>query len=391
MRLAAATGQYWWFAGHKAEGTELLMAAVDLPGEATDEVRATVYAFAAGFMSAGRRDQYTAAEWIRKAVLFGERSQRRHPLMGLIVALERLLQGTEAFATAFEPVLTDEDPWARALARLQLGKHRILLGDAGREVDGYLEAALTEFRAVGERWGISFALTELANRIAMRGDFAGACEHYEQAIAVVTEVGSIEDVVPMRARQAQLYWLSGDGDASAAAMAEAQRYAERVAWPDALAELALAKAELARWSGDAEETHRQLGVAAAMLSSDEGRESVHLMTQDLLGYLVEGLDEARTHRVAAFEAVAKSGNAPAIAQMLVGTADLALREERYEQAARLLAASVGVRGLPDRANPDATRIEQETRRRLGDTGFTEATREGTRADWRELVEVTLAS
>ena len=73
----------------------------------------------------------------------------------------------------------------------------------------------------------------------MRGEFAGACEHYEEAIAVVTEVGAVEDVIRMRARQAQLYWLLGDEESSAAAIAEARRSAERVTWPDALAELAL--------------------------------------------------------------------------------------------------------------------------------------------------------
>jgi hypothetical protein len=36
----------------------------------------------------------------------------------------------------------------------------------------------------------------------MRGELASACEHYEQAIAVVTEVGAIEDVIRMRSRQA---------------------------------------------------------------------------------------------------------------------------------------------------------------------------------------------
>src|SRR4029077_9899569 len=122
-----------------------------------------------------------------------------------------------------------------------------------------LEMALAEFRAIGERWGISFALTELADRIAVRGEFAGACEYYEQAGAVVTEVGAIEDVIQLRSRQAQLSWLLGDEDPSAAAIAEAQRCAERVTWPDALAELALSKAELARWNGDAEEAYRQLG------------------------------------------------------------------------------------------------------------------------------------
>ena len=120
--------------------------------------------------------------------------------------------------------------------------------------------ALAEFWALGERWGISFALAELANRIAVRGEFAGACDHYEQAIAVVTEVGATEDVIRMRSRQAQLFWLLGDEDVSAAVVAEAQRCVERVTWPDALAELAFSKAELARWGGNAGEAHQQLGV-----------------------------------------------------------------------------------------------------------------------------------
>ena len=108
----------------------------------------------------------------------------------------------------------------------------------------------------------------------MRGELAAACEHYEQAIAVVTEIGAVEDVIRMRSRQAQLYWLLGDEDASAAAMAEAQRYAERVTWPDALAELALSQAELARWAGDAAEARRQLGVAATLLG-DAAEQAEH--------------------------------------------------------------------------------------------------------------------
>ena len=129
--------------------------------------------------------------------------------------------------------------------------------------------ALAEFRALGERWGISFALSELADRIAMRGEFAGACEYYEQAIAVVTEVGAIEDVIRMRSRQAQLYWLLGDEDASAAAIAEARAVARngspgRMRWPS----WPSPKAELARWSGDAEEARRQLDVATTILGDD---------------------------------------------------------------------------------------------------------------------------
>jgi len=72
-------------------------------------------------------------------------------------------------------------------------------------------------------------------------------------------------------------------------------------------------------------------------------------------------------------------------------ADLAVRLDQYEQAARLLAASVGVRGQPDRSDLDAARIERDARRHLGEARFAEVTREGTQADWTQLVEVTLTS
>jgi hypothetical protein len=356
----------------------------------TDDVRATVYALVTSFLTSGRGDTHQAQEWIHETYEIGRRTHARHPAVGLVGALERIVRAPDAFLSAWEPLLADEDPWVRALARLQLGKMRIVFGQGGQEADANLELALTEFRAIGERWGVSFALTELADRIAMRGQFAGACAHYEHAIAVVTEVGAIEDVVRMRARQAKFYWLSGDAESSATAIAEAQRCAERVTWPDSLAELALSKAELARWSGDAQEVHRQLAIATTMLGDGPERANVRALTHDLLGYVADDLDTAHEHRAAAFREASEAGYVPLIAQVIVGIADLALRREQYEQAARLLAASAHVCGLIDRSQPDAARIEQTVRRRLGDTRFTEATQQGMRADWHELVAVTLA-
>ncbi len=390
MRLAAAAGWYWWLGGHKTEGNELIMAATETPGEVTDDVRAMVYALVVLFLNSGPGDEHQAADWIHKAYEISLRSQDPHPILGLIAPLERMLRAPDAFLPAWEPLLGSEDPWVRALARLQLGKMRIVLGQGGRDADEYLEMALTEFRAIGERFGISFALSELAERIAMRGEFAGACEYYEQGIAVLTEVGAVDDVIRMRSRQAQLYWLLGDGDSSGAAIAEAQRFAERVTWPGTLALLALMKAELARWRGDAEQAHQQLGVATTMLGEEAERANIRAVTEDLLGYLADDLDTARAHRVEACQAASEAGHAPVVAQVIVGVADLALRREQYEQAARLLAASASVRGLTDRSQPDVARIEQAARRRLGDVRFTEATQEGMRASWRDLVAVTLA-
>ncbi|HEX4224045.1 MAG TPA: BTAD domain-containing putative transcriptional regulator, partial [Pseudonocardiaceae bacterium] len=252
MRLAAGSGWYWYLAGHKVEGNELMVAATTLPGEVPDDLRAMVYALIVNFVTSGvGGDENAAREWIHQAFRYSQHSTSRYPLLILLTPLERMLQSPSELLPAWEPLLDEEDPWIHALARLQLGKMRVVLGEGGTEADEHLELALAEFRALGERFGIWFALTELADRIATRGEFARACELYEQAIAVVTEMGSADDIIRSRASQARLYWRLGDVEASAAAIAEAQRCAELVTWPDALADLAFSKAVLARWRGDA--------------------------------------------------------------------------------------------------------------------------------------------
>jgi predicted ATPase/DNA-binding SARP family transcriptional activator len=389
MRLAAAAGFYWWLGGHRTEGFELVTAATKVPGEVADEIRAMAYALVVMFVTAGRADEREAEDWIRTAARLSQRSQGRYPVLRLVAPLERLLQGPDAFLPAWESLAEDEDPWVRALALFQLGKMRILLGQGGRDADAYLERAVAGFRALGERYGISLTLTELADRIASRGEFAAACEHYEQAISAVTELGAIEDVIWMRARQGQLYWLLGDEDRSAAAMADAERCAERVTWPDALVELALAQAELARWRGRTEDVIRQLRVATALLGKEADRANIRATEQDLLGYLAADLGAAAAHRAAACQAAVEAGYAPLIAKAVIGVADLADRRGEPEQAARLIAASAAVRGLPDRSHPDAVRIEQAARRRLGEAKFAEATRAGTQTSWTQLVAGTL--
>lgn len=389
MRLAAGAGWYWWLSGHKTEGLELITAAAELPGDVDDPTRAAVYSLVVMFASSGRAaDERQAADWIHKAYEISRHDGPHSPLLGLVVPLERMLQGADPLS-AWEAVLDNDDAWARALGRLQLGKMRVMLGHPGRDADTYLEQALAEFRALGERFGISFALTELADRIATRGEFAAAAAYYEQAVAVVTEVGAVEDVIRMRSGQARIYRLLGDEDASAAAIADAARLAERVTWPEALAEVALARAELARWAGDPQEARRQLDLATTRLGDQVG--NLSSVTHHQLGYLADDVGEAREHRAAACQGAAEAGYAPALAQAIVGVADLALRCDQPEQAARLLAAGTEVRGLPDCSDPDLARIEEAVRSRLGDVGFAEAAREGAGTSWEELVAVTLAS
>lgn len=392
MRLVAAAGWYWFLGGHKVEGTELSIAAASLPGEVPDEVRAMAYLVVTVFLtSRPGNDQYDAREWIRESYRLSQRSQLRNPLLGFVEPLNLALLEPSELPNAFEPLLTNDDPWVRALARLNRGRFRLMFGGSESDVDADFEVALTEFRLLGDRWGISFALTCLAERLATRGVFLRACERYEEAVEALTEVGAIEDVVGLRERQAQLYWLLGDEGSSTKAITEAQRYEDRIGWPDVLAELALSKAQLARWRGEADEAYEHLAAVRTILGSAEFGGAFRARTEDQYGYLTEDLGRARVHRTEAFHEARDTMYLPLIAVVLVGVADLALRRGEYEQAARLLAASDRVRGTADRSLLDASRIAEAARNRLGEDRFAEATRAGLHQDWRELAEITLAS
>jgi predicted ATPase/DNA-binding SARP family transcriptional activator/tetratricopeptide (TPR) repeat protein len=392
MRLVAAGGWYWCLGGHKAEGTELSIAAASLPGEVPDEVRAMAYLVVTVFVTSGPGgDQYDAQRWIHESYRLSLRSQLRNPLLGFVGPLNLALQEPSELPFAFEPLLTDGDPWVRALARLSRGRFRLTLGGSESDVDADFEVALAEFRALGDRWGVSFALTCLADRLATRGEFLRACERYEEAVEALAELGAIEDVIGLRARQAQLYWLLGDERSSRTAIAETQRYEDRIGLPDVLAEVALAKAQVARWRGETDEAYQHLAAARTILGSAVIRSGFRARIQDQYGYLAEDLGKARVHRTEAFQAARDTMYLPLIAEVLVGVADLALRRGANEQAARLLAASESVRGSADRSLRDASRIAEDALSRLGETVFAEATRSGRHQDWRDLAEITLAS
>ncbi|RJL35984.1 BTAD domain-containing putative transcriptional regulator [Bailinhaonella thermotolerans] len=391
MRLVGAAGYSWYLGRHRAEGMELSVAAASLPGEVPDEVRALAYLIVTMFVTAGvGGDQYQAQEWIQEAHRLAGRSGSRHPLLGFAGLLAATLGDSPDFLSSFEPLIAHEDPWVRAQSRLARARLRLSLRGDETDVDTDAETALAEFRALGERMGVSMALALLADRLAMRGEFARACEYLDESAVALTEVGATEDVVGTRARQAQLHWLLGDERAAESALAEARRCAGGIVWPDALAELALAEARLACWRGEPERAREHLARARTVLSDQMRADSIRAPIMDLYGYLAEDLEEARAYRSEAYRAVTGYPHPPSIAVVLVGLADLALRQGQAEQAVRLLAAGDAVRGTPDLSLPDAARIAAETRSRLGESAFAEAAREGRERDWRELAEITLA-
>jgi predicted ATPase/DNA-binding SARP family transcriptional activator len=390
-RLVAAAGWYWWLAGHKAEGAELAAAALAVPGSVDDETLALACGVSVLFATTGLGDERAAQVMLHKAQRLAERAQSRHPLLRLLEPLDRLMQSgydLDAIpADAMNALLDDEDPWVRA--QFRLNRARLLTQSAGRHAAAEVDAlaGLAEFRAIGERWGISFALTTLADLLSQRGELAAARAHYEEAIRVVTDVGTVEDALWMRGRLAQLCWLQGDRVSSAAALAVAERDAARISWPDAVAELAMAKACLACWRGDLAAARAELARVEAAVRHIAVHPVFRAMVLDSLGYLDGDLDSARARRAEALALAVRSRHRPTVAQVLVGVADLALRQGRPDEAARLLAASTAARGAPDLSDPCAARIENAARAALGEPEFTRAARRGAEATVDTALEI----
>lgn len=408
VRLVAAAGWYWWLSGHKADGGRLAAQALALPDRAGDlpgpagphpidtdgadsygtdsygadtegaeggyeESRAVACALAVLFATAGLGDDRQTAELLREGVLLAGRTGSRHPVVRFLDPLDRILRSAAAGeappADAWEGAQADEDPWVRAQGLLEGAK--TLLGTGGRpeRAEAAIAAALAGFRGLGERWGTSFALTLLADLVARRGDHAAAIGHYEEAVAVLGELGVVEDRLYAWVRQAQLRLLTGDPAGGAATMARAQRAATAAGWPEALAMVAHGKADLARWNGDRDLARAELARAREVIREVAVHPVFRAVVLDSLGYLDAaegGPAAARAHRAEALDLALAAGHAPTLAQVLVGVADQALLLDRPREAARLLAAALAVRGGPDHSRADAARVEDAARAALGE-------------------------
>jgi predicted ATPase/DNA-binding SARP family transcriptional activator len=397
VRLVAAAGWYWWLTGHKAEGSELAAEALALPGPVDPGLAAVAWAISVLMALAGLGDERQFDEMLRTVSNLADESDSSHPLVRLIEPLTVLHNADQpaSLLEALGALLSDHDPWVRAQIRIHRARTLLTIGGRQTEAEADLESALAELRTLGERWGTSFALTVLADLVAVRGDLAAALGHYEEAVALVTQLRILEDALYIRVKVAQLRWLLGDRAGSTVAMAEAERDAERVGWPDALALMAQAKADLARWTGDLRTARIELARADEVLRHIAVHPVFRAMICDSLGYLdaLEGdLVTAGAHRTEALELALESQHAPTIAQILVGVADQALRQGRPDQAARLMSAGVRVRGGPNLVQPDAVRVEAATRTALGEAEFAEAVRaaaEVNLAAVREMAELTL--
>ncbi|HEX6361198.1 BTAD domain-containing putative transcriptional regulator [Actinophytocola sp.] len=408
-RLLANAGWYWWLHGHKTEGAELAAEVVAMTGEVPPADRALALGLAAMLAIDGIYDQQRAIMWFTEAVeLVESEGVRDHPLLRMILALNDVLQTygrpTDSLRMYLSDVLfTDEDPWVLGVARVMRAHASLNAGQLHAEAEDDFRVGLAAFRSIGERWGMSFSLCSLADLVAWRGDFATAIRYYEEANELFSALVTNDDLVRYRLRLANLHMHLGDRDRAAEALALAEQDAERSGMLESYAGVTHARGDFARLAGDFEESRRQLELAVEMSKATYYRWTKPVAPQ--FAALIEGsrgylaaatgeLADAVTHHSEALELALESHDAPIVAHILVGVADLALRRGKPYEAATVLGASEGVRGAKDLSILDHAQIEDAARAELGEDVFTEAYAKGvatTLETLRALTDEVLAA
>ena len=381
VRLLATVGWYWWLRGHKVEGGDLAREVVELAGAAPAEDRARAYAMAAMLAIDGHYDEHRALGWFNDAIAYARDAQDRHPLLRLIVAMGEVLQ---AFGVPTDPAPAadiggDDDPWVRGIVRVMRAHASLNSGRDHESAEVDFRAGLELFRSVGERWGMSFALCSLADLMAWRGESLAAVALYEEAVGVFAQLVTNEDLVRYRLRLASLYVQLDRWDVAWSVVADAARDAEESGLPLCLAGVAHARGEFARLTGDFPEARRELDRAAALADHVMVAPQFKALIASSVGYLdaAEGsYAAALVHHTEALDLALSCKDAPVIAQVLVGAADLAVQQGDPLRAALLLGASAGIRGMTDLSLLDYPRVVSATRTALGEDAFTKAVAQG---------------
>ncbi|GAA4675928.1 BTAD domain-containing putative transcriptional regulator [Phytohabitans rumicis] len=398
VRFAVALGWYWWLCGRRAEGAELAEEAMALPGDVPRALLAGAASVAALNVVAGLFQLERGQELLRRAAELAVGRESRHPVLAIIGPVSDLFQSPpniDAALSGLASCFTHPSGWVRGVARMSYGHAEANAGRAGLVSAENFGAALAEFREVGDRWGISTTLSGLAELTARRGDHDQSAAHFEEALANLLPLGAAEDVPELQSRYAYELWMVGDRERAVAVLDEARRTAERVGTDEGRASVAYHHGEVLRAMGELREARAELAVADKVISTFNSSPQWAALIYTAIGHIdmAEGdLAAARARLDRALDLAVSSRDAPAIGQVVVGWADLALHGGQTAAAARLLGVASALRGGPDHTRRDADRIEAAARERLGDERFAEAFTDRpavTDDTVREIVAVTL--
>ncbi|GHJ48371.1 SARP family transcriptional regulator [Catellatospora sp. TT07R-123] len=357
VRMGASLGLFWTVLGDNAEAATWLGQALAVPGPSPAPTRTLARVFHLVNKAAVEPPRDGLAVMEEFAKIAGEVDPAwDHPLFALVEpALAMMSDDTAAGLASIERRLGHPDPWAQAM--LLLG--RAFIRDNAGDADGMyadMTDAVARLRAIGDRGGLSIALTALAEAELVRGRGESAVAMLHESIALVRQLSSDDDSGYARMRLSAMRVHLGEYDAARADLLDLARSGNG---RDACGAL-LTLGDLDRYQGRLDEAGEHYAAAKAQVA-DTFMVSPQFLA--LIGTSVAHLAVARGELAVAREELAAATAAgmqvkdmPVVAKVGVAVADYWLAAGEPERAGQVLGAADRIRGVADQGSPDAVRV-----------------------------------
>ncbi|MFC6895998.1 BTAD domain-containing putative transcriptional regulator [Nonomuraea dietziae] len=355
IRLLAALSSYLWMRGVRFSAIPHATALLDQAGPEPDPSFGDDYVLCA-LTAAGDQDAWARHRAAAEAIAMDVSRARRHPL---VTFLWPMVTASKADVTVVLAVLEhgrrSEDPWERAIVHVIWGYPHLAAGDLDAATAEFI-AAVTEFRALGDRWGAAFALDSLSWLAAVRGDRATALALVEEAIELTGTLGALEDLADLLCSRGD-YRFDDDLAAATADYERAEETARRTGSATCLAAALRGRADVALAEGDLPTARRLYEQALERFDERWVRSSGNL-TRTLvgLGTIAEAegdLEAAHAWHLRGAETSVRLGALPDAAIAIDALARLASDSDR---AALLKEGARGLRGMTGVGHPSPEQV-----------------------------------
>ncbi|MFI6901223.1 BTAD domain-containing putative transcriptional regulator [Nonomuraea sp. NPDC050394] len=264
LRLCGALNWYWWMCGYRQESAQWAEQALALTGGEPPPGLAEAFAacrFAVGVTMFGRivvdRPRLIQLSADMDALIArAEREGPVHPMLRIGKAVTAMMAGRDDHAHGLLlSYAEDEDLWLASSALMLRGPHA---------TEEAMERAVAGFRKIGDRWGLSEALLQLA---ALRaGEGRPVTDLYTEVTSLTSAWISANESVSTLTRMAVLRAQGGDLEGAAADLAKARLGVTDEINPDVLVQLRLGEGMIGYQRGEYGQALTALSAAVDMLA-----------------------------------------------------------------------------------------------------------------------------
>ncbi|MGW0131828.1 BTAD domain-containing putative transcriptional regulator [Streptomyces sp. NPDC003299] len=353
--------------GERVPQARALLGAVgdEPPGELAEE-----YALCLMNAVSGQGDDPDDAGLVARAAVVMADLDR--PLrLPFTVILWSLTGGPRLSTDAHVRVQVGDEPWGLALLELGLAYQEWFSGRSAQAEEAFTRA-WKGFSATGDRWGMANCLDPLGGFAYARGAYPRALALLDEGLAHVRELEAPEETADLLHRRGYVLLAQGAHEEAAVHFARCRDLARTAGAADKVAGALRGLGDVARHRGDpaGARAHYESALHTCAATWFSVGETVRILIG--LGRTAaaggdadaarDGLAQARAQALESHDRLLQADVADALAGLAA----------RPEQAAELLGAAVGLRGMPLDGDPDVVRTTARTRAGLSPEAYDEA-------------------